>query len=282
MEPEAILRLGIFAGVLAAMAAWELMAPKRPLRDRKLLRWRSNLGIVLLDSLLLRLLIPLGAVGVAAWADESRFGLLHLLALPEWLAVIATIVLLDLAIYTQHVIFHAVPLLWRMHMVHHADRDIDVTTGLRFHPLEILLSMAIKMGLVALIGAPVWGVILFEVILNGMAMFNHGNVRLPYRADALLRMLFVTPDMHRVHHSVIPIETNSNYGFNLSLWDRLFGTYRAQPRRGHAGMTIGLEQFQHMPTARLTWMLGLPFTGQVGQYPKLGRRRSGAPDSRED
>jgi len=281
METEGIIRLTIFAGVLAAMATWELAAPKRQLHDRKLLRWCSNLGIVLLNSLLVRLLVPLGAVGVAAWAHGTQFGLLNLMPLPGWLTIITAIVLLDLAIYGQHVVFHAVPLLWRLHMVHHADRDIDVSTGLRFHPLEILLSMGIKMGLVALIGAPVWGVILFEVILNGMAMFNHSNVRLPGWIDSWLRRLIVTPDMHRVHHSVLPEETNSNYGFNLSLWDRLFATYRAQPAAGHTGMTIGLEQFQRAPTGRLTWMLGLPFTGQVGQYPRLRRQQNGAEDSRE-
>lgn len=281
MQTEAIVRLSAFTGVLVTMAMWELLAPRRPLRDRKMLRWSSNLGIVVLDSLLVRLLIPLGTVGIAAWASEAQFGLLHLLPLPVWLAVTITVVLLDLAIYAQHVLFHALPLLWRMHMVHHADRDIDVSTGLRFHPLEILLSMLIKMGLVALLGAPVWGVILFEVILNAMAMFNHSNIRLPASLDAWLRRLVVTPDMHRVHHSVVRQETNSNYGFNLSLWDHLFGTYRAQPQAGHTGMRIGLAHYQHAPTGRLDWMLGLPFTGEVGQYPRLSHHENGAPEKKE-
>lgn len=266
MNDESLIRLSLFFGVLAVMAVWELLAPRRPLKQGRR-RWAGNLGIVMIDSLIVRLLFPLGAVGIAFWAEARSFGLLHMVELPAEASVILAVILLDLAIYLQHVVFHAVPLLWRLHMVHHADRDIDVTTGLRFHPIEIVLSMLIKMSVVALLGAPAVSVLIFEVLLNGMAMFNHSNIRLPQAADRVLRLFVVTPDFHRVHHSVIRRETNSNYGFNLSLWDRIFATYRAEPQAGHRGMTIGLEQFQNEPTHRILWMLRLPFTGDMGQYP---------------
>jgi len=272
MELNDNIRLPVFLAVLLAMAIWEIASPKRRLNLPKSARWGSNLLLVAIDSVLVRLLIPLGATGAALWAAGHSIGLLNIIELPAPLAILIAVVLLDLAIYAQHVVFHAVPLLWRLHMVHHSDRDIDVTTALRFHPLEILLSMLIKMVLVVILGAPAVAVLLFEVLLNGMAMFNHANVRLPKPVDRLLRMLVVTPDMHRVHHSTIRRETNSNFGFNLSVWDRLFGSYRSQPEKGHEGMTIGLEQYQQSPTANLKWMLGLPWQGEVGQYP--GRFRS--------
>jgi len=277
MSDETWVRLSVFAGVLAVMALWEWLAPRRLLvQGRK--RWPANLGIVVLDSavawVVLRLVLPAGAVGAALWAETHHVGLLSMLSLADIAVVVLGVILLDLVIYGQHVLFHAVPLLWRLHMVHHADRDIDVTTGLRFHPIEILISIGIKIGAVILLGVPVIAVVLFEVILNGMAMFNHANARLPLRLDALLRLLFVTPDMHRVHHSVLRHETNSNYGFNLSVWDRLFGTYRTQPEQGHDDMTIGLEQFQQQPTHRLFWMLRLPFYAPVGQYPMMGEDKS--------
>jgi len=262
------LRVVVFAAVLASMAGWEVLWPKRQLTQGKAGRWVGNLALVALDTLTVRLLLPAGAVGAALWAEHHQFGLLQLMPLPPEAAVLLAIILLDLVIYTQHVVFHAVPILWRLHMVHHADRDLDVTSGLRFHPFEILLSMFIKMALVILLGAPVMAVLLFEIILNGMAMFNHANIRLPVSFDRVLRSLFVTPDMHRVHHSVIVAETNSNYGFNLSLWDRMFHTYRAQPEAGHQGMSIGLSQFQNDPTWRLDWILALPFIGKIGQYPR--------------
>jgi len=269
MNDEALIRLAAFLGVLLLMSLWEVLAPRRPL-IQGYHRWPGNLGIVLLNSLLLRLLIPAGAIGAAMWADRHSFGLLDMMELPFPVAVALSVILLDLAIYLQHLLFHTVPLLWRLHMVHHADRDIDVSTGLRFHPVEIILSMLIKMAVIVLLGAPAMAVLIFEVVLNGMAMFNHGNVRMPPTLDHLIRLLFVTPDMHRVHHSVIRRETNSNYGFNLSIWDRIFGTYTAQPAEGHLGMTIGLRQFQNQPAHRLGWMLRLPFTGDMGQYPILG------------
>ncbi len=268
METESLVRLGAFIGILLAMAAWETASPKRKPRVSRLQRWSSNLSLVALNTILVRLLMPAGAVGAAIFAETRGWGLLNILALPEWTAVIPAVVLLDLAIYAQHVIFHAIPMLWRLHMVHHADPDIDVTTGLRFHPVEIMLSMLIKMAVIILLGAPILAVIIFEVLLNATAMFNHGNVRLPSGLDAILRLFVVTPDMHRVHHSVVVSETNSNYGFNLPWWDRLFGTYCAQPQAGHMEMTIGLSQYQHARRQSLAWMLSLPFTGQMGDYPR--------------
>jgi sterol desaturase/sphingolipid hydroxylase (fatty acid hydroxylase superfamily) len=206
-------------------------------------------------------------VGVALGAEEHGWGLFNNVAVPAWLAVVLAVVALDLIIYLQHVMFHAVPLLWRLHMVHHADLDFDVSTGLRFHTIEILLSMGIKAAAVVLLGAPALGVLIFEVLLNATSMFSHGNVRLPAWLDRVLRLLVVTPDMHRVHHSVDPRETNSNFGFNLPWWDFLLGTYRAQPEAGHEGVTIGLEQFRDERVEQLPWMLLLPFVGQPGDYP---------------
>jgi len=274
MEAETMLRGGTFFSVLIMMACWQALAPRRRFKFGYR-RWPANLGIVLLDSLLVRLLIPAGAAGVAVWAEHAGIGLFHWLHAPHMLAMVGSIVILDGLIYGQHVLFHAVPMLWRLHMVHHADQDIDVTTGLRFHPVEILLSMLIKMAAVVALGAPMMAVVIFEVILNGMAMFNHANARLPARLDAALRLLVVTPDVHRVHHSVIRKETNSNYGFNLSIWDRLFGTWQAQPRDGHEGMTIGLTQYQMRDPGGLAWMLALPFRGNPGGYP-IFRRESGS------
>ncbi len=272
MSDESWIRLLMFVGVLAVMSVWQMAAPKREL-TQGYRRWPANLGIVMLDSLVVRLLIPAGAMGAALWAAENGWGLFNLVELPGWAAVVVAVILLDMVIYAQHVLVHAVPLLWRLHMVHHSDRDIDVTTGLRFHPLEIIFSMLIKMSVVILLGVPALAVLIFEVVLNGMAMFNHSNVRLPKAVDTIIRILFVTPDMHRVHHSIIKQETNSNYGFNLSIWDRLFGTYIAQPEKGHQGMTIGLTQFLDQPAHQLIWMLRLPFYGDMGQYPmmKFGR-----------
>ena len=265
---ESIIRLGFFFGILSMMALAEVLSPRRGLsQGRK--RWPANLAIVVIDSIVARLLLPAGATGAALWAAEQQFGLLHWIDLPEQVAIVVAVILLDLIVYAQHLLFHALPILWRVHMVHHADRDIDVTTGLRFHPVEILISMLIKIACVVLLGAPVLAVIVFEVLLNGMAMFNHANVKLPARLDALLRLLLVTPDVHRIHHSIIRKETNSNYGFNLSVWDRLFGTYRAEPVQGHLDMTIGLEHLQQAATHSLGFMLRLPFRNLLGQYPIL-------------
>jgi sterol desaturase/sphingolipid hydroxylase (fatty acid hydroxylase superfamily) len=264
---ESAIRLGAFGGVLLLMLVWELLAPRRRRTVRRPLRWSGNLGLVALDTLLVRLVIPVGAVGMAFLAAERGWGVLNNLTLPLWLAVALSFVVLDLVIYLQHVMFHAVPALWRLHMVHHADLDFDTTTGVRFHPIEILLSMAIKLGAVVLLGAPAVAVLLFEMALNATSLFNHGNVRLPAWLDRALRLIVVTPEMHRVHHSVRPHETNSNFGFNLPWWDFLLGTYRAQPTDGHEQMTIGLEQFRDESVERLDRMLVLPFVGQTGEYP---------------
>jgi sterol desaturase/sphingolipid hydroxylase (fatty acid hydroxylase superfamily) len=268
---EPWIRLGAFAGVFATMALWELMAPRRRQAIGRLRRWPGNLGVVVIDTLLVRLIFPTAAVGVALVAHVGGWGLLPALDAPSWLAIIIAVIVLDLAIYLQHVLFHAVPVLWRLHRMHHADLEIDVTTGARFHPIEILLSMAIKLGVVAALGAPAVAVLIFEVLLNATSMFNHGNVRLPQRLDRVVRWLVVTPDMHRVHHSILPRETNSNFGFNLPWWDRLFGTYRAQPQAGHAAMTIGIEQFRDPRELRLDRMLLQPFRDDDRSYP-LRRR----------
>jgi sterol desaturase/sphingolipid hydroxylase (fatty acid hydroxylase superfamily) len=265
---EPVIRLGCFAGVLLLMLLWEALAPRRPLTVSRPMRWSSNLGLTALNTLAVRFLVPLGAAGLAVLAQERGWGALNNLPVPVWLSVVLAVVALDLAIYLQHVMFHAVPILWRLHMVHHADLDFDGTTGVRFHTIEILLSSGIKMGAVVLLGAPALAVVVFEVLLNATSVFNHGNVQLPAWLDRALRLVLVTPEMHRVHHSVIPAETNSNFGFSLPWWDYLFGTYRAQPAAGHEGMTIGLSQFRDEKQAdRLPGMLALPFLGQAGDYP---------------
>lgn len=267
LSHEPAIRLGAFAGIFTVMALWEVLAPRRRQGVGRWKRWPANLGIVVLDSVLVRLLFPTAAVGVALFADARGWGLLHALAVPDWLALIVSLLLLDMAIYLQHVMFHAVPLLWRLHRVHHADLEIDLTTGARFHPLEILLSLLLKFGVIAALGPPAMAVLLFEVLLNATAIFSHSNARLPRRLDSVLRWLLVTPDMHRVHHSWYPDETNSNFGFNLPWWDRLFGTYRAQPRDGHTGMTIGINQFRDPRELRLDRMLWQPLRGPVNSYP---------------
>jgi sterol desaturase/sphingolipid hydroxylase (fatty acid hydroxylase superfamily) len=271
LADEPLIRLGAFGGILAMMALWELLAPRRRQQVCRVRRWPGNLGIVALDTVLVRLLFPTAAVGMAVLAEAHGWGLLQVIEAPAWLVIAASVLLLDLAIYLQHVLFHAVPVLWRLHRMHHADLEFDVTTGVRFHPIEILLSMGIKLGVVAALGTPAVAVLIFEVLLNATSLFNHGNVLLPKRLDRALRWIVVTPEMHRVHHSVVPRETNSNFGFNLPWWDRLFGTYRAQPAAGHASMTIGLEQFRDPRELRLDRMLIQPFHDDDRLYP-LGRR----------
>lgn len=257
---EITIRLAFFAGILLAMALWELLAPRRRLTAGKPLRWASNLGLVALNVVLARFLVPVTAVALAIAAQERGWGLLHLVEWPAWLEVILAVIALDLAIYVQHVLFHAVPLLWRLHLVHHADLDIDVTTGLRFHTCEILLSALIKLAAVVVLGPSAVAVVIFEVLLNATSMFNHSNVRLPGWLDWLLRAVVVTPDMHRVHHSTLRQETDSNFGFNLPWWDYLLGTYRAQPRAGHTAMSIGLPHLRNeREVDRLPQMLVLPF-----------------------
>ena len=276
MEPflgqhEGAIRLGMFVGILVLMGIAESLAPRRPLSVSRAFRWINNLALIAVGTGALRLVFPILAVAFAVFVAERGWGLFNAIAAPYWFAVIGSFLALDFVIYLQHRFFHAVPLLWRLHMVHHADPDIDATTGVRFHPVEIVLSMLIKFAAIAALGAPALAVLLFEIVLNATSMFNHANWRLPLGLDRVLRRLVVTPDMHRVHHSVIPRETNSNFGFNFPWWDRLCGTYRDQPAEGHDGMTIGLSQYQHQRRQGLTWMLLLPFTGSVGDYPR-GRR----------
>lgn len=264
---EPLVRGGFFFGILAVMAMWECLAPRRRQAFSRRTRWPSNLGVVVFNTLLLRLVFPTAAVGFALFAGAKGWGLLHLLAIPWWVAVVLSVIVLDLAIYLQHVLFHAVPALWRLHRMHHADLEFDVTTGLRFHPVEILLSMAIKLMVIAALGPPAVAVLIFEVLLNGTAMFNHSNVRIPAGLDRALRWVVVTPDMHRVHHSIVPHEANSNFGFNLPWWDRLLGTYRGQPAAGHEKMTIGIEQFREGRDLRLDRMLIQPLFGPASGYP---------------
>jgi sterol desaturase/sphingolipid hydroxylase (fatty acid hydroxylase superfamily) len=259
LRHESIIRLGWFFTVLLAMMLWEWRRPRRTLSLPRTRRWPANLGIIVVDSVVLRLTFPMLAVGAAGLAEVRGWGLFNGMEAPFWLAFIASLLLLDLIIYAQHVVFHKIPLLWRLHRMHHTDLDFDVTTALRFHPLEIVLSMLIKLAVVILLGAPAVAVMVFEVILNATAMFNHGNVGLPPWLDQRLRWLLVTPDMHRVHHSVLVEETDSNFGFNLPWWDRLFGTYRDQPREGHTGMTIGLESFRDGRATGLYGLLLQPF-----------------------
>jgi sterol desaturase/sphingolipid hydroxylase (fatty acid hydroxylase superfamily) len=266
MTHEGAIRLAFFFGVLIPIALWELFLPRRTLTIHKSVRWIGNMGIIVLNTVALRVLFPVLAIDIAIMARENGWGLLNHYPVPYWTSIAIGVLSLDLIIYLQHVMFHSVPGFWRLHMMHHADLDIDVSTGLRFHPIEIFLSMAIKMAAVAVIGQPPVSVLIFEIALNATSMFNHGNIRMPDRLDAALRRMVVTPDMHRVHHSVAIRETNSNFGFNFPWWDRLFGTYRAQPAAGHVGMVIGLSQFRDAQRLTLPWMLALPFIGDPGAY----------------
>lgn len=269
-DAEPTIRLMVFIGVLLMLAVFEVAAPRRRQEIPRLLRWSNNLGIVVIDTILVRLAFPVVAVGLAVLAQQSGWGLFQAVDMPAWLVLVLSFLALDLAIYLQHVMFHAVPALWRLHRMHHADLEFDVTTGLRFHPAEILLSMAIKLAVVAALGPPALAVLLFEVVLNASSMFNHSNIRIPKGADRVLRWLIVTPDMHRVHHPVVPAETNSNFGFNLPWWDRLLGTYHAQPAAGHDAMTIGLPQFRARRDLWLDRMLLQPLRGRAGGW-NLGR-----------
>ena len=264
---EKVIRMSFFFGMLLLIGLWELIAPTRALTVSKSIRWINNLGLVFFNSFVLRFLFPAAAVGVAGFASQQGWGLFNYVEVPFWIAVVASVIIMDLVIYIQHVMVHAIPMLWRLHRVHHADLDYDVTTGSRFHTLEIILSMLIKFATILLLGPPIIAVIIFEIVLNATAMFNHGNISLPKKLDKYLRLLLVTPDMHRVHHSVEDDEANSNFGFSLPWWDRLFGTYRDQPRSGHQGMTIGINKFRD--PKQVSWlpgMLSLPFVGKMSGY----------------
>ena len=273
VHAEGWIRLAAFAAVFAAVALWEYARPRRAARYSRWERWPHNLGLLLVDGLVVRLLAPGAALAVALAAEQRSWGLLNQAGVPYWLAFPLAIVALDLVIYFQHIMFHAVPALWRLHRVHHADQDFDVTTGTRFHPVEILVSVVVKCAAVAAIGAPVLAVLAFEVLLNATAMFNHANASLPAWAERWTRWLVVTPDMHRVHHSVLYDESSSNFGFNLPWWDRLFGTYRAQPRAGHGAMAIGVDAFRSRADLRLDQLLVQPFQNTPGQYP-INRREA--------
>ncbi|HEX4890397.1 MAG TPA: sterol desaturase family protein [Alphaproteobacteria bacterium] len=267
---EPVIRLVLFAVIFLVLAASEAHFPRRVRSLSRWRRWPGNIGISALNTVFIRLVFPATAVAFAGLAETRGWGLLQLMALPETAKIILAIIILDLIIYLQHVLFHAVPLLWRLHRMHHADPDFDVTTGSRFHPVEIMLSMGIKLMVIAALGAPAIAVLIFEIVLNGASMFNHANLKLPLQADRMLRRFIVTPDMHRVHHSIIPSETNSNFGFNVPWWDHLFGTYRSQPKLGHEAMTIGIGQFQSARGQRLDQMLVQPFLGGNENYP-IGR-----------
>ena len=267
MNGEAYIRLSLFFGVLVAMAIWETRMPRRKRMVPRGRRWFANLGIVALNTVLVRILLPTTVVALAVYARANGWGLLNLRPLSLWMTVPLTVIVLDFVIYLQHVMFHAVPLFWRFHRMHHVDLDFDCTTGNRFHPIEIFISMVIKLSAVAALGAPPVGVLIFEILLNGCATFNHSNVFVPLHVDRMLRWFVVTPDMHRVHHSVEEAETNSNFGFSLPWWDRLCGTYCAQPRKGHDGMTVGLNSFRDPEQCHsLPRMLLLPFQGRMSAY----------------
>lgn len=268
LAPEAALRLGGFLIVFAAVALWELARPRRPATTSKPLRWRHNLALAVINVLIVRALFPLAAVGAAAAAASRGWGVFNNVSITALIAVPASVVVLDLVVWLQHRLFHAIPLLWRLHRVHHADVDFDVTTGLRFHPLEMLISMLLKMAVIVALGAPMLAVLVFELLLNATSMFNHANAGLPSRIERWVRRLIVTPDMHRIHHSIAADEMNRNFGFNLSLWDRCFGTYREAPRGGNDGMTIGLSAWRG-PTAIITLprLLDMPFRREPAATP---------------
>jgi sterol desaturase/sphingolipid hydroxylase (fatty acid hydroxylase superfamily) len=261
------------------MAVWEIIAPRRALTVSKALRWANNLGLVFLNTFILRLIFPAAAIGMATFAQQQGWGIFNYVDVPFWFAVVASVVILDFFIYLQHVMVHAIPMLWRLHRVHHADLDFDVTTGSRFHPIEIILSMLVKFAVIIILGPPLVAVIIFEVLLNVMAMFNHSNIRLPKAIDSVLRLIVVTPDVHRVHHSIEDNEANSNFGFNLIWWDKLFGTYIKQPEAGHEGMTIGIRKYRS--TREVSWLDGiltLPFKGKISGY-AINRRNWSDDDS---
>jgi sterol desaturase/sphingolipid hydroxylase (fatty acid hydroxylase superfamily) len=272
MSQEPLVRLTVFLGVFSLMAVWEIIAPRRPLAASRVSRWTANLSIVVLNTITARLLFSTTAVGAAALAARNQWGVLNQIDWPNWLMIVAAIVALDFVLYLQHVVFHAVPALWRLHMMHHADLDVDVTTGARFHPVEIVLSMLIKLAAITVTGALPVAVLTFEVVLNATSMFNHSNVRMPETLDRLLRWIVVTPDMHRIHHSVARDETNSNFGFSVPWWDRLLGTYRPNPAKSQIEMPLGLEQFRDPRELTLAGSLALPFRGGTGAYPLGGRR----------
>ena len=266
MEFDVLIRVIAFLSVFGLMASWEIMAPRRQRSALSLRRWVANLSVAALNTIVIRIVLASGAVGIAMVSAEHGWGILNMLHWPSWIEVLLAVLVLDLVIYLQHVAFHAVPMFWKVHMVHHTDPDYDVTTAVRFHPVEAVLSMVIKIAVVAIVGASPTAVLVFEVLLNGMAMFNHANVRIPHVVERILRWVMVTPDMHRIHHSIVPRETNRNFGFNLPWWDRLFGTYLANPAHGHERMTFGLKQYRNPACLKLLNILKLPFLRAAGNH----------------
>jgi len=264
MASESAIRLGSFLGIFLLVALAELAWPRRPLTVPKGSRWFCNIAIVIIDTFVARLVFPIMPVGMAEIAKVQGWGLLNLVVLPNWLDIGMSVLALDLIIYLQHRAFHRVPIFWRFHRMHHTDLDLDVSSGNRFHPIEIMVSLLIKLGAITVLGVPVLAVVVFEVALNATSLFNHGNLRIPVAIDRWLRLLLVTPDMHRVHHSAIPRETDSNFSFNVPWWDHLLGTYRDQPRDGHDGIVIGLKEFRDAQRLGLGYLLLLPFRGRTG------------------
>ena len=267
MENEGIIRISLFLTIFIGIVLWERSRPRRTTDQHKMQRWRINLSLTVLNTIIIRMIFPMAAVGMAFFAEQNDLGLFNIIDIPFPLAILLSVIFMDLFIYFQHVLFHAVPALWRLHMVHHTDLDYDLTTGIRFHPIEIIISMGLKSLVILALGPPAVAVLIFEILLNSCAMFNHGNIKLPTKLDAVLRTLIVTPDMHRVHHSTIKTETNSNYGFNLSIWDKFFGTYKATSKNNQSNMDIGLENYRNQSELSFFRLLKLPFIAHVGQYP---------------
>lgn len=266
-EHETIIRLGSFFGIFALLAIWEISSPKRQLLNLRRFRWFSNIGLIVISNVLIRFIIPTAAVGIAVHAEQEQLGFLyHIEKLPELMHFILAFILMDLAIYFQHIMFHALPMFWRFHRVHHSDLDCDITTGVRFHPFEIILSILFKFVVIISIGAPVLAVVIFEVILNAASMFTHSNIKIPAKIESITRWVIVTPDMHRIHHSIDESETNSNFGFFISIWDRLFGTYIKTPTKGHEQMEIGLQDFREPKWQNLRWLIYLPFVSKITSY----------------
>ena len=267
MEHEVFIRLGAFLGIFILMAVWEVVTPRPILSTSKRFRWVNNLAILSLNPISLHLIFPILPISLAMIAEQRLWGLLNQTDLSYGFEIITGLFVLDFILYIQHALFHAFPTLWRLHMVHHTDLDFDVTTGVRFHPIEIILSMGIKLTAVIALGPSPLAVLIFEVVLNGTSMFNHSNIYLPSKVDRMLRLFVVTPEMHRVHHSVIIQETNSNFGFSFPWWDRMFGTYRPQPSKGHLDMVIGLAQYREPKHLNLWQLIIMPFTGKSGRVP---------------
>jgi len=269
---ESYIRLSSFIGLYALLTIWEISSPKRKLEHARRLRWVSNFGLIIISSILVRFIFPTAAVGIALLVEKNQWGLLYYFDLSVAMHFMIAFVLMDLSLYFQHVMFHALPLFWRFHRVHHTDLDFDITTGLRFHPFEMVISILIKFMTITALGVPVLAVVIFEIILNAASMFSHSNIKIARSIERVTRWFIVTPDMHRIHHSVSENETNSNFGFFISVWDRLFGTYTKEPKKGHTGMQIGLHNFREPKWQDLRWLIYLPFVSKIKDY-AINKRR---------